>query len=103
MEITYTWQGDYLIPDIILNEPPKEFTEPITKYGAMRRAYLREHRSITYNRLLLTDNILENNQRNNLIRPQRVKTSLLHSHYNISPPCKQEYHPLKNNSRTKTP
>jgi hypothetical protein len=53
-EITYIRVGDYLMPDIILQEPPREQTEPITKYGAMRRSFLREHHPITYNRLLLS-------------------------------------------------
>jgi hypothetical protein len=56
-QIEYIPVGDYLLPNIVLNEPPRELTEPITKYGAMRRAYLREHRTITYNRLLLTEQL----------------------------------------------
>ena len=56
-EITYTRCGDYLLPDITLQEPPKELAEPITKYGAIRRVFLREHRTITYNRLLLTERL----------------------------------------------
>ena len=55
--IDYTHHGDYLIPNIILNEPPKEQTEPITRYGAMRRSYLKEHRPITYTRLLLSERL----------------------------------------------
>ena len=56
-QIEYTRHGDYLLPNIVLNEPPREVTEPITRYGAMRRAYLREHRPITYSRLLLTERL----------------------------------------------
>ena len=55
--INYFSHGDYLLPCIVLNEPPRELTEPITKYGAMRRAYLREHRPIIYNRLVLTEQL----------------------------------------------
>ncbi len=55
--IDYTPCGDYLIPNIVLSDPPKELTEPVTKYGAMRRSYLREHRTITYNKLLLTEKL----------------------------------------------
>jgi hypothetical protein len=55
--ISYSRHGDYLLPDIILKEPPRELTEPITKYGAMRRAYLREHRPITYTKLVLTEQL----------------------------------------------
>ena len=35
MEITYTRVGDYLLPDIILSDPPD--AEPLTKYGMMRK------------------------------------------------------------------
>jgi len=55
--ITYSRHGDYLLPNIILNEPPRELTEPITKYGAMRRAFLKEHRPITYTRLVLSEQL----------------------------------------------
>jgi hypothetical protein len=55
--ITYSRHGNYLLPDIILSDPPRELTEPITKYGAMRRSYLREHRPIAYARLLLTERL----------------------------------------------
>jgi hypothetical protein len=55
--ISYSRVGDYLIPNIILNEPPRELTEPITKYGAMRRSLLKEHRPITYSRLLLSERL----------------------------------------------
>jgi hypothetical protein len=57
MEITYTRVGDYLLPNIVLDEPPRELTEPITKYGAMRRLFLREHHPITYSRLLLSERL----------------------------------------------
>ena len=46
--IDYTRHGDYFLPNIILDEPPSELTEPITKYGAMRRSYLKEHHLIIY-------------------------------------------------------
>ena len=56
-QIEYTRHGDYLLPNIILDEPPRELTEPITRYGAMRRAFLREHHPITYSRLLLSERL----------------------------------------------
>jgi hypothetical protein len=56
-ELTYTQHGDYLLPDIALSEQlRKEFTA-IGRYGKMRRAFLREHRPILYNRLLLTEKL----------------------------------------------
>jgi len=55
--IDYERRGDYLLPNIVLNEPPMELIEPITRYGAMRRNFLREYRTITYNRLLLSERL----------------------------------------------
>ena len=55
--IRYMRHGDYYLPNIILNEPPQEQTEPITRYGAVRRRFLREHRPIAYSRLLLSEQL----------------------------------------------
>ena len=57
MLIDYFQCGSYLIPNIILNEPPKEPTEPITKYGAMRRSFLKTYRPIQYSALLLSERL----------------------------------------------
>jgi len=56
-EISYTRVGDYLLPNIILSEPPPELTEPLGKYGRLHKAYLREHRPILYNQLLLSERL----------------------------------------------
>jgi hypothetical protein len=56
-DITYSVCGDYLIPDIVLNEPPPELVEPLGRYARMRRAYLREHRPILYSQLLLSERL----------------------------------------------
>jgi hypothetical protein len=55
--IDYIAVGDHFLPAIVLNEPPRELTEPITRYGAMRRSYLKEHRPIAYSRLLLSEQL----------------------------------------------
>ena len=47
---TYRQCGDYLIPEISL---PKTETTHIGKYGRMRQRYLKEHRTILYNAMLL--------------------------------------------------
>ena len=52
--MTYIQNGDYLIPDLKLSEQP---TKPLGKYGRMRKAYLREHRPILYNHLLLSEKL----------------------------------------------
>ena len=56
-EITYHRAGDCLIPNIILREPPQETTEPLGRYGRMRRSFLREHNPILYNTLLLSEKL----------------------------------------------
>ena len=48
MELTYTMQGNYLIPDLTVPESPK-----LGKYGMLRRTFLREHRDGIYTGMLL--------------------------------------------------
>ena len=50
MNIEYRRNGDYLIPNIELNQPEK----PLGKYGRMRRTFLKEDRQVLYNHLLLS-------------------------------------------------
>ena len=50
-ELTYTQNGDYLIPNIELEPTEKR---PLGKYGRMRRAYLQENNTLLYNHLILT-------------------------------------------------
>ena len=52
--LTYIQSGDYLIPDLSLSEQPEK---PLGKYGRMRKAYLKEHRPLIYNQLLLTEKL----------------------------------------------
>ena len=52
--LTYTRNGDYLIPDLKLSEQPEK---PLGKYGRMRKAYLKEHRPILYNQLLMSEKL----------------------------------------------
>ena len=50
MNINYIRMGDYDIPDLTLTEESR----PIGKWGRMHREYLREHKPIQYNCLLLS-------------------------------------------------
>ena len=52
--LTYTQNGDYLIPDLSLSEQPEK---PLGKYGRMRKAYLKEHHPILYNQLLMSEKL----------------------------------------------
>ena len=50
MNIHYIRSGDYFIPDLELTEE----TRPMGKWGRMHRDYLREHKPIQYNCMLLS-------------------------------------------------
>ena len=52
--MNYIQNGDYVIPDLKLSEQPEK---PLGKYGRMRKAYLKEHRPLIYNQLLLTEKL----------------------------------------------
>ncbi|MCR4992255.1 MAG: TnpV protein [Lachnospiraceae bacterium] len=50
MELEYIKSGDYLIPNLTVNNEPDE---PLTKYGLMRRNFLKEHRTGIYSEMML--------------------------------------------------
>ena len=52
--MTYIQNGDYLIPDLKLSQQPEK---TLGKYGRMRKAYLKQHRPILYNQLLMTEKL----------------------------------------------
>ena len=51
--LNYTQTGDYLIPNLTLNQPRK----PLGKYGRLRRTYLMNHRPVLYNTMLLNGSL----------------------------------------------
>ena len=51
MELTYTKIGDYFYPDLTLSETKDDY--PLGKYGMLRKTYLKQHRPMVYDRLLL--------------------------------------------------
>ena len=52
MELTYTMQGDYRLPNLISPESPK-----VGKYGMLRHSYLRKHREGLYTGMLMKGNL----------------------------------------------
>ena len=52
-ELTYTRNGDYLIPDLRIAEPERS----LTKYGMMRKSYLQKHRRILFVNLALSEKL----------------------------------------------
>ena len=54
--LTYTQIGDYLIPNLMMNEQPEATPG---KYGMLRKTYLKEHRGGMYQYLLLSGKLTE--------------------------------------------
>ena len=52
--LNYTKTGDYQIPNLTLQN---QQTQELGKYGRMRREYLKEHRPILYNRMILSEKL----------------------------------------------
>lgn len=52
-ELTYTKIGDYYYPDLAL-PPEEEEAPPLGKYGMLHKTYLKEHRPIQYEQMLMT-------------------------------------------------
>lgn len=56
MELEYVKCGDYYIPALMANE---EQEEPLTKWGIMRRNFLKEHRPGIYSGMMLEGTLYE--------------------------------------------
>ena len=63
MKLTYTKTGEYLIPNLMMDEQPEG---DIGVYGRMRKRFLKEHRKGTYNAMLmkgtLTQHLIDTNE-----------------------------------------
>ena len=76
MNITYSQNGDYRIPNIVIRK-----TKPIGHYGRLRKAYLETYRPVLFNELVLSDTLYEHcaeideaaRNRMELIVPELVK------------------------------
>ena len=79
-ELTYSCCGDYYIPDLKLSEQAET---SIGKYGRMRKRYLKTHRPILYNSLILQERLYPHlleidkaaNERMDALMPQLMKTA----------------------------
>ena len=80
-ELTYTKNGDYRIPDLKLSEEPQ--SKLLGKYGRMRQTYLREHRPILWNQMILSETLFLHlreideaaNQRLEQMMPELMKSA----------------------------
>ena len=53
-ELTYTRSGDYWIPNLSLSQ---QETQPLGKYGRLRKKYLQENRPVLWNSLILSEKL----------------------------------------------
>jgi len=86
-EITYTQRGDYLIPDIILSDPPD--AEPLNKYGRMRKSYLKDHKPILYNQLLLSEQLYPHLRDTGCTAMERIESMMTQLVKRDPPPSKE--------------
>lgn len=92
-ELTYTQNGDYLIPNLSLSEQPQT---PLGKYGRMRKNYLKEHRPVLWNSLLLSEKLYPHlreieeaaNNRLELMMPELMKSAGVTEELKASDPMK---------------
>ena len=74
-KLTYIRCGDYDIPNLKLSEQPET---SIGKYGRMRKSYLKEHRPILYNHLLMSEKLYPHLIEIDRTAQERVDTMLPH-------------------------
>ena len=68
--LTYSQNGDYLIPDLALDPAP---AKPLGKYGRMRQTYLKTHRRLIYNQMLLSGSLFSHLQEVDETAHQRLE------------------------------
>ena len=69
--MSYTLHGDYYLPELVLNEEEPTYG----KYGMLRKQFLKEHRSASYQYLLLTEKL--NEQLNQTDQEAREQVEML--------------------------
>ena len=60
-ELTYHKEGDYYYPDLELPKEPED-AKPLGKYGLMYKKYLKEHKPVRYDSLLLSGELMKHLQ-----------------------------------------
>lgn len=53
---TYTQVGDFSLPNLTIED---QKTQPLGKYGRMRKSYLKEHRPVLYSNMLLEGKLFQ--------------------------------------------
>ena len=92
-ELTYKTIGEVQIPELSLSE---QTTEPLGKYGRMRKKYLQEHRPILWNQMILSETLFPHlreidetaNSRLELMMPELTKAAGVTEELKQSDPMK---------------
>ena len=92
--LTYKTSGEFQIPDLSLRENPQ--SQPLGKYGRMRQTYLREHRPILWNQMILSETLFPHlreidetaNQRLEQMMPELMKSAGVTEALKASDPMK---------------
>ena len=92
-ELTYKTIGEVQIPELSLSE---QTTEPLGKYGRMRKKYLRENRPILWNQMILSETLYPHlreidataNSRLELMMPELMKAAGVTEELKQSAPMK---------------
>lgn len=53
-QLTYIKNGDYQIPNLSLSQQEQQ---PLGKYGRLRKQYLKEHRPVLWNNMILSEKL----------------------------------------------
>lgn len=72
-ELTYTRNGDYLIPDLTLSETEEL---PLGKYGRMRKQFMMEHRPILWNQMILSETLYPHLREIDTAANERLETMM---------------------------
>ena len=94
MNLTYTMQGDYLLPNLEVPEAPK-----VGKYGMLRRSFLQSHKKALYTGMMLADKLnthLEevDRQANEMLEKLLQKLSTATTSYPSSSKARQVWDPM---------
>ena len=100
--LTYRQEGEFLLPELDIGTP-----STLGKYGRMREQYLREHRPVLYNRLILSGKLTEHlteidqtaNRRLEQLLPQTAQSMGISEQMKASDPMK--WVGLMNNAKSK--
>ena len=86
--LSYTLHGDYYLPDLVINEEETTYG----KYGIMRKQFLKEHRSVKCQYLVLTGKLTEHlNQVDKEVREKvEMLTEQMVGHWGVTEELKMQ-------------